>query len=145
MKDNEPPAREAWKAMQALVMGDGEQRKREVAEELGMPFGHVRALFRAAGHDGSTMGDLAVSMGCEASYVTSVIDNLEQHALVTRQAHPRDRRIKVVVPTAEGLALVKRAEDMMWDPPSAFEALSVEEQRQLRDLVAKLSGTPPRP
>ena len=128
--------------MQAMVMRDGEQRKREVAEELGMPFGHVRALFRAAGHDGSTMGDLAVSMGCEASYVTGVIDNLEQHGLVTRQAHPRDRRVKVVVPTEEGLALVKRAEDMMWEPPPAFETLTTDEQLQLRDLVAKLSGTP---
>jgi MarR family transcriptional regulator, organic hydroperoxide resistance regulator len=131
--------------MQALVMGDGEQRKREVAEEVGMPFGHVRALFRAAGHDGSTMGDLALSMGCEASYVTGVIDNLEQHGLVTRQAHARDRRVKVVVPTAEGLALVKRAQDMMWDPPTAFGALSVEEQRQLRDLLAKLCGASAQP
>ena len=124
--------------MQVFVVHDNDQRKREVAEELGMPYGHVRALFHAGGHDGSTMGDLAGSLGCEASYVTGVIDNLEQRGLVERQPHPRDRRIKVVVATTEGLALVKRAQDMLWDPPPAFDALSLEEQRQLRDLLGKL-------
>jgi DNA-binding MarR family transcriptional regulator len=138
----EPPAREAWKAMYSLVMRDSERRRREVSEELGMPFGHVKALFRAVGHGSSTMGDIASSLGCEASYVTSVVDSLEQRGLVTRQPGPRDRRVKVVVPTAEGVAVVKRAEDMLWDPPAALRALPAVEQRQLRDILAKLRESP---
>ena len=141
MKEKEPAARQAWRAMHALVVHDNEQRKRELTGELGMPFGHLKALFRATGHEGATMNDLALSMGCEASYVTSVVDSLEQHGLVERQAHPRDRRVKVVVPTSEGLAVAKRAEDLLWEPPAAFRALTAEEQRQLRDLLAKMTGT----
>ena len=132
-------SRQAWKAMHSLVMHDNEQRKREVTAEIGMPLGHLKALFRATGHEGASMNDLALSMGCEASYVTSVVDSLEQRGLVERQAHPRDRRVKVVVPTSEGLGLAKRAEDILWEPPAAFKALSGDEQRQLRDLMAKLA------
>ena len=132
-------SRQAWKAMHSLVMHDNEQRKRDVTAEIGMPFGHLKALFRATGHEGATMNDLALSMGCEASYVTSVVDSLEQRGLVERQAHPRDRRVKVVVPTPEGLSVAKRAEDILWEPPAAFKALSGDEQRQLRDLMAKLA------
>jgi DNA-binding MarR family transcriptional regulator len=124
--------------MYSLVMQESEQRRREVSEELGMPFGHVKALFRAASHDSSTMGDLASSLGCEASYVTSVVDSLEQRGLVERRPHPRDRRVKVVAPTPEGLAVVKRAEDLLWGPPEVLRALPASDQRLLRDIMAKL-------
>jgi DNA-binding MarR family transcriptional regulator len=123
-------------------MHDSEQRRREVSEELGMPFGHVKALFRAAGKDSSTMGDIASALGCEASYVTSVVDSLEQRGLVAREPHPKDRRVKVVVPTPEGLAVAKRAQDLLWDPPAALRALPAVEQRQLRDILAKLREGP---
>lgn len=139
VKENDDAARQAWKSMHSLVMHDNDQRKRDLTSELGMPFGHVKALFRAAGHEGATMNDLALSMGCEASYVTSVVDSLEQRGLVERQAHPRDRRVKVVVPTSEGLAVAKRAEDLLWEPPAAFRALTPEQQGQLRDLLGKLA------
>lgn len=124
--------------MQALVMHDSNQRKRHLTYELGLPFGLLKALFRATDHEGATMNDLALSMGCEASYATNVVDSLEQRGLVVRQGHPRDRRVKVVVPTPEGRLVAKRAQELLWEPPAAFKVLSADEQRELRDLMGRL-------
>lgn len=55
-----------------------------------------------------TQRELAGRLCCEPSNVTFVIDKLEGRAIIHRTAHPTDRRVKLIVLTAEGAALRTR-------------------------------------
>ena len=46
------------------------------------------------------MGELAALLGMDPPNLTTVIDDLERSGLVERQAHPTDRRVKLVAATA---------------------------------------------
>ena len=84
------------------------------------------------------MRELASALHCDNSYVTSVIDVLEEKGLVDRRAHPSDRRIKVIFLTEEGALLAKRARAELAEPPPVFDSLTAAEAVQLRDLMRKL-------
>ena len=89
------------------------------------------------------MGDLAEHWGCDASWVTNLADGLQERGLAERRPHPTDRRVKTIVLTEEGRARRERALELLAEPPSAFAALSAAEQRQLRDLLKKLTAADP--
>jgi DNA-binding MarR family transcriptional regulator len=64
------------------------------------------ALFKM---DGSlTMKELAQHMGCDASFVTTIADTLERHGFAKREPSQRDRRVKNLVLTLEGIAAKER-------------------------------------
>jgi DNA-binding MarR family transcriptional regulator len=132
--------------MHALFMeGDAHDRVHRICGELGLS----PPLLKAFVHLGTTadasvrMGDLAEHWGCDASYVTTLADGLEERGLVERRPHPTDRRVKTIVLTAEGRARRDHALELLSEPPSAFGSLSAAEQRQLRDLLAKLVAADP--
>jgi DNA-binding MarR family transcriptional regulator len=54
---------------------------------------------------GVTMKELAQRMGCDASFITAVADDLQGHGLIRRQPGQRDRRVKYLVLTPEGIAV----------------------------------------
>lgn len=59
--------------------------------------------------DGSLpMKELAQRMGCDASFVTAVADALERHGLARREPNERDRRVKNLVLTPDGIAAKER-------------------------------------
>jgi DNA-binding MarR family transcriptional regulator len=70
---------------------------------------------------------------------------LEARGYAERKAHPVDRRIKVVVITSLGEKAKARALDCLYEPPASFAALTLAEQRQLRDLLAKIGQRAGRP
>jgi DNA-binding MarR family transcriptional regulator len=57
---------------------------------------------------GVTMKELAHRMGCDASFITAVADDLESRGLIRRQPGQRDRRVKHLVLTPEGVAARER-------------------------------------
>jgi DNA-binding MarR family transcriptional regulator len=57
---------------------------------------------------GVAMKELAQRMGCDASFITAVADKLEGHGLVRREPGQRDRRVKHLVLTPEGIAARER-------------------------------------
>jgi DNA-binding MarR family transcriptional regulator len=83
------------------------------------------------------MRELASALHCDNSYITSVVDVLEEKGLVERRAHPSDRRIKVISLTEEGALLAKRAKAELAEPPPVFDSLTDAEAAQLRDLMRK--------
>lgn len=89
------------------------------------------------------MRELADHWGCDASYVTSIADALEERGLAERRPHPSDRRIKMIALTDAGTLARDRAFDLLYDPPTSFRALSGAEQRELRDLLRKVIGADP--
>ena len=103
--------------MGALVLDN--ERRREVSDEVGLSFGKIRALRRIAGRP-MPMRELAELLGMDPPNLTTVVDDLERAGLVERQAHPTDRRVKLVVATPEGAALARRAEEILERPPAGW-------------------------
>jgi DNA-binding MarR family transcriptional regulator len=106
--------------------------------EAGITPGVGKALVQLPLDHPVPMRELASALHCDNSYVTSVIDVLEEKHLVERHTHPSDRRIKVISLTEEGALLAKRARTELAEPPPAFDSLSDAEAALLRDLMRKL-------
>jgi len=127
-------AREVWLAMSDLVLDN--QRRREVADALGISFGRGRALRRLARHPMS-MRELADALGIDPPNATVVVDDLEAQGLVRRSAHPTDRRAKVVEATRKGKELARRADAILAAPPPALGALAAEDLEALRRILGR--------
>ena len=130
-------ARAAWQAMGDLVLDN--QRRREVTEQTGVSFGRMKALRRIAVRP-MPMRELAGLLGMDPPNLTAVIDDLERSGLVERQAHPTDRRVKLVVVTPQGAALAQRAEDILHRPPAGLSDLPAEDLEALTRILARIRG-----
>jgi DNA-binding MarR family transcriptional regulator len=137
--------REAWKTIQELLMdGEAHDRMHGVCSSFGLTPGLAKALVHLSADTGIAMRELADNWGCDASYVTALVDGLEQRGMAERRPSPVDRRVKAVGLTVAGAAVKAEVLDRMWEPPKAFDVLSPGEQRQLRDLLAKVAAADPR-
>ncbi len=126
--------------------GEAHDRVHRICAELQLSPPLLKACIHLVPLDegrGFRMSDLAESWGCDASYVTALVDGLQERGLAERRPHPTDRRVKTIVLTPEGRAMRDRAMALMAEPPSAFAALSAAERRQLRDLLRKLVAADP--
>lgn len=138
---NEPAATRVWRNLRTLVL-ERNERRREVAEALGMSFFRVKALRRIAASP-VTPGDLAADLLTDRPYVTLVVDDLARRGLVERTPHPRDRRRKLVSVTPAGAAAAQEAERILGTPPPGLVELDPAELAQLDRVVAKLLGPGP--
>jgi DNA-binding MarR family transcriptional regulator len=130
-------ATQAWKLMMKLVW---QHRGRfiESVGELGlspMQAHALRFLERPV-----PMSELAETLWCDASNVTGIVDRLEARGLVERRHAPDDRRVKLLCLTAEGERTRRRVIARMRRPPAPIAGLSPEDQRALRDLLARAMG-----
>ena len=135
------PAVEAWQRMRALthhpdVLG----RVHVLAEEVGLTPGIAKALAHLSPDHATPMRELAGALRCDNSYVTAVVDGLEERGMARRMPHPTDRRIKVIELTEAGAALAQRIRVTLDQPPASFAALSDDESDQLLALMRKLSA-----
>jgi DNA-binding MarR family transcriptional regulator len=138
-EDKAAVARDAWGAVFALVFSEAShERMHGACESLGLTPGLMKAMLSMRPGLGRPMKELAGQWRCDASYVTSLVDGLEERGFVERQAHPTDRRAKVVALTPLGEKTREQLLDMLHDPPAWFDVLSVPERRTLRDLLRKL-------
>ena len=88
-----------------------------IASEFDIAPHDLLAMFKLDGV--MSMKELAQHMGCDASFITSVADTLERRGFVRREPSQRDRRVKNLVLTDEGIAAKERmmrelAEKMPW-------------------------------
>ena len=83
---------------------------------------------------------MARGIGVDPSYITALVDDLDERGLARREPAPDDRRVKIIVLTDEGRALAEEIDAVLSVPPAAFAALSQAELRQLRDLLDKVAG-----
>lgn len=82
--------------------------------------------------------ELAQCLHFDASNVTDIVDRLEARGLVSRTIDPSDRRIRRLVLTAEGEAVRRKLFERAVDE-APISSLTVAEQTQLRDLLAKIA------
>jgi DNA-binding MarR family transcriptional regulator len=98
------------------------------------PHGHAVSLLMEGP---ARMRDLADRLGCDASYITALVDRLEEAGLAERRTSEHDRRVKVIALTPAGQAAARRIEAAISDPPPELRALTRAERRQLAALVVK--------
>lgn len=130
---------EAWAALSQLFLSDeNHERFHHACESVGLSPPALKALLSLNPGEGKSMRMLATKWRCDASWVTSLIDALEERGLVERRAVPEDRRVKTVVLTEKGVLTKAEALDHLEVAPPAMAALTEAERRQLRDLLRKL-------
>ena len=125
-------ADEAWELMSRILFA---QRGRmiAIASELDL---HPQQLFALKHLDGPLpMGALAEYLHCDSSNVTGIVDRLEKRGLIERRASERDRRVKVLVVTAEGAQVRRRLMLRLGEPPQSIAALSPADRRRLARLL----------
>jgi DNA-binding MarR family transcriptional regulator len=109
-----------------------------IATEFGIAPHDLLAMFKLEGV--LSMKELAQQMGCDASFITTVADTLERRGFVRREPSQRDRRVKNLVLTEEGIAAKERlmrelAAKMPWS-----YALDDGERRCFLTLLRKALG-----
>jgi MarR family transcriptional regulator, organic hydroperoxide resistance regulator len=77
-----------------------------IADRFGIAPSDLLALFKL--DEVMTMKELAQHMSCDASFVTTIADTLERRGLARREPSLRDRRVKNLVLTPEGIAAKER-------------------------------------
>jgi DNA-binding MarR family transcriptional regulator len=118
--------------------GEHVERMAGLGARLQLSPGVIKTLVRLARHDGVSMGEMARGIGCDPSYITALVDDLDARGLAEREPSPDDRRVKIIVLTDAGRALATEIDEVLSVPPSAFSALSHSELGQLRDLLDKV-------
>ena len=132
-------AREAWRYVAELWFSDeNHDRYHAACAAADVTPPQLKALLSLEPGEAKSMRVLADGWRCDASWVTGIVDGLEARGYAERHAHPTDRRIKVVGITAAGQQAKNRALETLSEPPLSLQRLTVAEQRQLRDLMAKI-------
>jgi DNA-binding MarR family transcriptional regulator len=129
----------SWQMLMGLVLGQ-RWRWAEVAADLGLSQGGLRALLAVSPVAPRPQKELAVAMNCDPSYVTALVDELERTGYATRRPSATDRRVKVVGLTAGGLTALQQAQTGLFAPPSELARLSSTQQRTLARLLNHALG-----
>ncbi len=136
-----PDARRAWRAVQEIHLhGEGQNRLARVCEQHDLAPSSVKALLRLSGTRPTAMRELAAAFACDASYITAVVDALEERGLARREPHPTDRRVRTVLLTDEGQRVAASVLELLSEPPAAVGVLSAQEQHQLADLLERVAA-----
>lgn len=113
------------------------QRVGSALAELDLTFAQAHALRLLDPNEPRPMSVLAERLFCDASNVTGIADRLENRGLIERRAAAGDRRIRALVLTPKGVALRNRVREIMMEPSAAIAALSLSDQRALRDILER--------
>lgn len=128
--------RQAWKLLMA-VCNRSHSLLRETLAEFDLTLAQSYLLQLLQPGVPRPMSSLAASIGCDASNITGLVDKLEDRDLVARTAVPADRRIKMIMLTAKGERLRATVGERIFQLPPWIAALSLSEQKLLRDLLKK--------
>jgi MarR family transcriptional regulator, organic hydroperoxide resistance regulator len=124
------------------AMGDLMHDAGAIVDKMAPTFGvnpsDLLALFKL--DDGVPMKELAIRLSCDASFVTAVTDTLEERGLVRREPSQRDRRVKLLRLTPEGVEAKERlindiGAQMPWNTK-----LSADERCRFLALIHKMLG-----
>lgn len=86
------------------------------------------------------MKELAATMLFDPSYVTALVDGLEERGLAERRPDPSDRRIKLIATTTEGASALQSLQHAISRSLPGIDALSSEERSLLAQLLTKAAG-----
>lgn len=138
-------ARDAWLCVVQLFTSEETSRNFvAAASAVELTPAGLRALLALRPDEAKPMRALAVDWHCDPSMVTGIVDQLEHKGFAERQAHPTDRRVKIVHLTVPGQAARAQAMEVLAEPPPGITSLPAADQRALRDLLRRVTaGLPP--
>jgi DNA-binding MarR family transcriptional regulator len=137
MKPASPHACEAWQLLMQLFFAQRANLP-PLAAELQLSPAQCHLLHLIEPGRPIPMGQLAETLACDASNVTGLVDRLESRGLVRRHPSTEDRRVKVLELTPAGSRLRTLLLTRMTTPPPTLKQLSVQEQRALVRILARL-------
>src|ERR1700737_4308924 len=85
--------------------------------------------------------ELARRLHYDPSNITSLADSLEARGLLERRTDASDRRFRLLALTPEGERLRASLEELLAQPAHFLDPLSLAEQKQLLQLLAKVFAT----
>ena len=109
-----------------------------LAQRYGLSMTDLAGLHKLEGP--MTMKELGLRMHCDPSFVTMVANGLEKRGLARRETSERDKRIKVMRLTDEGVALRDRLEEEFSTRMPWATALGDEERDCLLTILRKLAA-----
>ena len=131
--------RDILDALTALI-----KRAEGVGHSIAAGFGvtppDLLAMFKLDG--GMAMKEMAQRLGCDASFITAIADNLEKRGFVRREPSKRDRRVKNLELTPEGKAARERLVAQLAAKMPWCYALDDDERRCFLGLLRKMIETP---
>jgi DNA-binding MarR family transcriptional regulator len=137
-------AEEAFDRLRRIAFeGEHIEKMATIVAQTELAPGVIKILMRLSRSDGSSMGEMARSIGCDPSYITALVDELTDHELATREPGRIDRRVKMVVLTRKGRDLAEEIQSVLSVPPASFDALTNAELGQLRQLLDKILAADP--
>jgi DNA-binding MarR family transcriptional regulator len=132
-------AEDAFERLRRIAFeGEHVERMAALGTRMKLSPGVIKTLMRLSQADGVSMGEMARGIGCDPSYITALVDDLDERGLARREPAPDDRRVKIIVLTEAGRALASEIDAVLSVPPAAFGALTQSELRQLCDLLDKV-------
>jgi len=111
----------------------------DTAMDLGLSPPMLKALIELEPGDGQPMRQLAEEWGCDASFVTVVVDGLESNGYARRRVADHDRRVRTVELTGEGVEAREAALDAVYGPFAGADVLTPDERSTLAALLRKLA------
>jgi DNA-binding MarR family transcriptional regulator len=133
-RDKNAVAAEVWKRVFDFFMR-GAPHRGKVLARLGLTPNDARALGALDPTKGRTMKSLSDEWGCDASNTTWIVDRLEKRGLAERRSKPGDRRVKLVVLTANGVKARQKLLEGMYEPPQELLALSRDRLEMLHRIL----------
>ena len=85
--------------------------------------------------------ELARRLHYDPSNINSLADSLEARGLIERRPDASDRRFRLLTLTPEGERLRRSLEKLLAQPPDFLDRLTLAEQKQLLQLLAKVFET----
>jgi DNA-binding MarR family transcriptional regulator len=86
-----------------------------------------------------SMREIADLLACDSSNVTGITDRLEERGLVRRTADEKDRRVKLLVLTAEGEKMRRELTARLTAPPESVATLPLEDLRTVEEILTRAS------
>ena len=133
----------AWRSIMQLA-GFGAGRKPRVptvGQQFGLSPKQLVLIWRLSPGATMSMREIGERLSCDASFVTGMVDRLEDDGLLERRADPGDRRVTLIALTDKGVALRAEALEALYEPPPEFAALDEDELEQLSELLQKALAT----
>lgn len=134
---------EAWRLLRSVAQDSPEKGTvQRLLAGASLTPGVAKALKYLSSAEPTSMRELASAMRCDTSYVTAVVDALEDKGMACRNRHPSDRRKREVVLTEKGMALAGEVTLLLDRPPRSLARLDDHEIETLVELLRKLEPEP---
>jgi MarR family transcriptional regulator, organic hydroperoxide resistance regulator len=130
-------ATEAWALALEIVFSERPPRIPAVAQEFDLSPMGLKLLYVLEPAAEAPMSQLAETLFCDASNVTGLVDRLEARGLIERRDNPRDRRVKLIALTDDGIEARTLIRERLHEPPSQIASLSAADKRMLRDVLRR--------